>query len=321
MPLTSAFSGTALDRAEDGRRRDVAWVAAQFADPRSRALLASDRGFRVAHNGLSLVPLTEAQPAPDTEALLLGLDASGPVFVVDSGPARPSGSRAGMVAAGAQPGEPMPRGELSLREIGSLSRQDGGLAAYAAALVNWHRAHRFCANCGAKSVIIEAGVARACPACHAEHHPRVDPCVITLVLDGDRVLLGRQATWPARRYSTLAGFVAPGETLEEAVIREVREETGVEVGTPRYRGSQPWPFPASLMLGFTAPYAGGEINRVDEELEDAAWFSRGQVAAAAMHDTGWESVDGDGLLLPPRTAIARQLVEEWLSAPGRRGTE
>jgi NAD+ diphosphatase len=314
VPLTSALSGARLDRAEDGRRRDGDWVAAQLADPRARAVVVSDVGFRVERNGLSLIPLAEARPAPDTEPLLLGLDADGPIFVVDSGPPRPPSRRAGMVAVGVKPGEPMPPGELELREVGALSQEDGGVAAYAAALVNWHRAHRFCANCGAKTAIAEAGVTRQCPTCGTEHHPRLDPCVITLVFDGDRVLLGRQPSWPARRYSTLAGFVAPGETLEEAVIREVREEAGVEVGTPSYRGSQPWPFPASLMLGFTAPYAGGEIDRVDEELEDAAWFDRDQVAAAATDDNAWESVvDGDGLLLPPRSSIARQLIEEWLS--------
>jgi NAD+ diphosphatase len=273
-------------------------------------------GFRVEHDALSLIPLAEAQPAPDTEPLLLGLDDHGPVFVVDTGPAASPGRRARMVAAGVTPGDRIAAGELGLREVGSLRREVGGVAAYAAALVNWHRGHRFCANCGAKSVIVEAGVTRSCPTCHAEHHPRLDPCVITLVVDGDRVLLGRQPSWPARRYSTLAGFVAPGETLEEAVRREVREETGVQVATPNYRGSQPWPFPASLMLGFTASYTSGEINRTDEELEDAAWFDRDQVAAAAIGDNDWEeSVDGDGLLLPPRTSIARQLIEEWLSRP------
>lgn len=314
MPLSSAFSGVTLDRAEEGRRRDVDWVTAQLADPRARAVVVSDVGFRANHNVLSLIPLAEAQPAPDTQPLLLGLDNDGPVLVVDTGPPAAPGRRARMVAAGVKAGDPMPPGELELREVGSLRREDGGVAAYAAALVNWHRAHRFCANCGAKSVIVEAGVTRSCPTCHAEHHPRLDPCVITLVVDSDRVLLGRQPSWPARRYSTLAGFVAPGETLEEAVRREVREEAGVQVATPSYRGSQPWPFPASLMLGFTAPYTSGEINRADEELEDAAWFDRDQVAAAASDDNAWEeSVDGDGLLLPPRSSIARQLIEEWLS--------
>jgi NAD+ diphosphatase len=314
VPLSSAFSGVTLDRAEEGRRRDVDWVTAQLADPRARAVVVSDVGFRANHNVLSLIPLAEAQPAPDTQPLLLGLDNDGPVLVVDTGPPAAPGRRARMVAAGVKAGDPMPPGELELREVGSLRREDGGVAAYAAALVNWHRAHRFCANCGAKSVIVEAGVTRSCPTCHAEHHPRLDPCVITLVVDSDRVLLGRQPSWPARRYSTLAGFVAPGETLEEAVRREVREEAGVQVATPSYRGSQPWPFPASLMLGFTAPYTSGEINRADEELEDAAWFDRDQVAAAASDDNAWEeSVDGDGLLLPPRSSIARQLIEEWLS--------
>jgi NAD+ diphosphatase len=313
--LTSAFSGATLDRAEDGRRRDVDWVAAQRANPRARAVLVSDLGFRVADGLLSLIPLAQAQPALDTEPLLLGLDADGPLFVVDTGPPRPSGRRAVLAAAGVKPGEPMPPGELTLREVGSLSQENGGVAAYAAALVNWHRAHRFCSNCGARSVIAEAGVTRTCANCNAAHHPRLDPCVITLVVDDDRVLLGRQPSWPARRYSTLAGFVAPGETLEEAVIREVREEAGVEVGTPSYRGSQPWPFPASLMLGFTASYISGQIDRADEELEDAAWFHRDQVALAASDDNAWEeSVDGEGLLLPPSTSIARQLVEEWLSS-------
>ena len=215
-----------LDRAEGGRRRDEDWVTAQLADPGARVVLVSDVGFRVADNTLSLIPLAEAQGGSDTEPLLLGLDGDGPVFVLDTGPRpRPSG-RAVMAAAGVEPGRAMPPGELSLREVGSLSQGDGGVAAYAAALVNWHRAHRFCANCGARTGIVEAGVTRRCPSCHTEHHPRLDPCVITLVVDGDRVLLGRQPHWPARRYSTLAGFVAPGETPEEAVIREVRRGSG-----------------------------------------------------------------------------------------------
>jgi NAD+ diphosphatase len=137
-----------------------------------------------------------------------------------------------------------------------------------------------------------------------------------LVADGDRVLLGRQAAWPAGRYSALAGFVEPGEALETAVAREVVEESGVEVDDVRYEASQPWPFPASLMLGFQARYAGGEPAPCDAELEAVRWFTRDEVAAAAREDVAWQDqagAGGPGLLLPPRTAIARVLIERWLA--------
>ena len=145
-----------------------------------------------------------------------------------------------------------------------LPQDEGGLVAYVAALLNWHRRHRFCAACGAPSHVGEGGLIRACPRCGTDHHPRTDPVVIMLVTDGDRVLLGRAPSWPERRYSALAGFVEPGESLEEAVAREVAEESGVEVGPPRYVASQPWPFPSSLMLGFEAPYRGGEPRALED---------------------------------------------------------
>jgi NAD+ diphosphatase len=136
-----------------------------------------------------------------------------------------------------------------------------------------------------------------------------------LVADGaERVLLGRQPSWPAGRYSALAGFVEPGEALEAAVAREVREEAGVVVGAIRFHGSQPWPFPQSLMLGFHAAWAGGEPSARDAELEDVRWFARDEVAAAARHDEGWTERPGAGaLVLPPRLAIARHLLEDWLT--------
>jgi NAD+ diphosphatase len=145
----------------------------------------------------------------------------------------------------------------------------------------------------------EAGHVRACPACGAQHHPRTDPVVIMLVSRGDEVLLGRQASWPEGRYSALAGFVEPGESLEEAVAREVHEESGVCVRDVRYRSSQPWPFPASLMLGFHAAWAAGEPEVLDGELEAVGWFARDDLR------------DGS-VLLPPPQAIARSLVDEWL---------
>jgi len=137
--------------------------------------------------------------------------------------------------------------------------------------------------------------------------------VIMLVTGEDRLLLGRQRIWPPRRYSALAGFVSPGESLEEAVAREVLEEAGVQVGRPAYESSQPWPFPVSLMLGFTVPWAGGEVGGADAELEDVRWFSREEVAGAAGEDS-WATSDedADSLLLPPRSAIARRLIEGWL---------
>jgi NAD+ diphosphatase len=280
----NTFTGAALDRAGD-RRRDAGWVAEQRVHPRARTVVVGPEGIHLSDRDpprLALVPL---ESTGATEPLLLGLDASGPVFAAEAdGTALPL------------------RG---LRDAAALlPREDGGLAAYAAALLGWHRRHRFCANCGAATVISEGGHVRSCPACGAEHHPRTDPVVIMLVIKGDSVLLGRQSSWPRGRFSALAGFVEPGESLEEAVAREVLEEAGVTVGPPRYVSSQPWPFPSSLMLGFTAPWAGGEPRIGDEELEDCRWFTRAELERAAR--------DEGPVRLPPRLAIARRLLDGWL---------
>jgi NAD+ diphosphatase len=241
----------------------------------------------------ALVPLTDLPD--DTELVLLGVDDHGAaVFAADPGPER----------ATALDPQATVRG---LRDVAAeASPEDAGLLAHATGLLNWHRRHRFCANCGAPTTMAEAGHVRVCPRCGAQHHPRTDPVVITLVHDGDeRVLLGRNASWPPGRYSTLAGFVEPGESLEEAVAREVREETGVAVGRPVYIASQPWPFPASLMLGFEAAYARGDPHPHDHELEDVRWFSRAELAQA---------VAGEGpLQVPPPLAIARRLMDGWLA--------
>ena len=280
MTPPNTFTGAALDRAGD-RRGDDAWVAAQLADPAARAVVAGTGGVHVAGGRLALVPLAELGGEP----LLLGLGEDGPVFAAEAA----NGSLMGLREAAA-----------------TLPRADGGLAAYAAALLNWHRRHRFCANCGHQTEVREAGHVRSCPNCGAEHHPRTDPVVIMLVLRGEEVLLGRQPSWPPGRYSALAGFVEPGESLEEAVAREVREEARVEIGTPRYVSSQPWPFPSSLMLGFIAPWSSGEPVIGDDELEDVRWFDRKAVQ---------EAVEGRGeLQLPPPLAIARRLVDGWLES-------
>jgi NAD+ diphosphatase len=283
MAAPNTFAGARLDR-ETVRRRDPAWVAEREADPASRAVVAGDASVLVAGDRLALVPLDGLR-----EPLLLGVQDGRALFAAD--------------------GEG--RDDLvSVREIApQLAQDEGGLIAYAAALLNWHRRHGFCSVCGTASLVREAGLLRVCPSCGAEHHPRTDPVVIMLVVDAerDRVLLGRQPSWPPGRYSALAGFVEPGESLEDAVAREVLEESGVEVSGARYVSSQPWPFPSSLMLGFEAAYASGEPVAADGELEDARWFSRLELLDAAA--------ERGEFLLPPPVAIARRLIDSWLAAP------
>jgi NAD+ diphosphatase len=313
----NAFTGARLDRAADGRRRDDAWVAAQTADSRARVLIAGTAGISMRDGRLSYVPLADAPPGLDP-AILLGVDVDGPLFAVDEGPPTPEATRPPLIGWAGRLGEPaaIAEGRVALREaVATLPQDEGGVVAYAAGLLNWHRRHRFCAVCGAPTTIGEGGEIRRCGRCGTEHHPRLDPVVIMLVVDGDRVLLGRQHSWPRKRYSALAGFVAQGESLEEAVAREVGEEAGVTVGQPAYVASQPWPFPSSLMLGFTVPWISGEPGGTDPELEDVRWFTREEiVAASALDDDNWVSQPADDveLLLPPRLAIARRLIEHWL---------
>jgi NAD+ diphosphatase len=275
----NTFAGEALDRAGP-HRRDEAWLAARLADPATGVVAASAGGVVVAGERPRMFAVDELPEG--LELVLLGVDGD---------------DRA---VCAADPCDELPGERRGLRDLAPvLSQAEGGMVAHAVGLLNWHRRHRFCANCGAPTDAREAGHVRVCPACGTQHHPRTDPVVIMLVTDGDRALLGRQAQWPAGRYSALAGFVEPGESLEEAVAREVREEAGVQVADVRYRSSQPWPFPSSLMLGFSARWAGGEAAVRDAELEDVGWFTR-------------EAIVGGDVLLPPPTAIARRLIDEWL---------
>lgn len=187
-----------------------------------------------------------------------------------------------------------------LRPLASeLPAGEAGLFAYARALHLWRASHRYCSRCGAPMRSIHAGHVRHCPDCSYESHPRLDPAIIVLVHDGDAALLGRKASWSPGRYSTIAGFVEPGESLEDAVRREVYEETGIAPGQIRYHSSQPWPFPASLMLGFTAQATATTPVLHDGELEDARWFSRDEL------------VNG-GIGLPPPESISRRLIDGWL---------
>jgi NAD+ diphosphatase len=190
---------------------------------------------------------------------------------------------------------------VTIRDVGAtLSDRDAGLYVAAVALANWHATHRRCPRCGEPTEVVTGGWVRRCTADGSEHFPRTDPAVIVLVHDGaDRCLLGRQPTWPRGRYSTLAGFVEPGESLEQAVVREIREESSVTVDDVVYRGSQPWPFPASLMLGFEARVVAGTAAVGDDELEDVRWFSRADLRRGEP-------------LLPPSASIAHWLITTWL---------
>ncbi|MBL8471535.1 MAG: NAD(+) diphosphatase [Rhodocyclaceae bacterium] len=195
-----------------------------------------------------------------------------------------------------------------LRQIGMLlDASEAGLLAYARAMVHWLRTHRHCGLCGSRNELAATGHALRCSnaQCGHEQFPRLDPAIIVLVHDGDQALLGRQSAWPPDRYSTIAGFVEPGESLEDAVAREVAEETAIRVTDIVYHSSQPWPFPSSLMLGFTARATTRDIILDDRELEDARWFSRADIAAGRPR-------------LPPRQSVAYRLIEHWYDGGAER---
>lgn len=208
---------------------------------------------------------------------------------------------------------------MDMRAAGTvLPGGDAAILAQAKAMIDWHVRHGFCAQCGNKTIIQEAGYKRSCPSCSAEHFPRTDPVVIMLASDGTRALLGNGKGWPAKMFSTLAGFVEPGESIEEAVAREVFEETGVKVSQVRYHSTQPWPFPSSLMIGCIAEASTTDITIDENELQQAVWFDRDVVQAAVRAS---EEATGVGLgrmgpreaplWVPPPMAISHQLIKAW----------
>ncbi len=286
-----ALARSATDRAA-AHRGDDAWLDRAWADPRTRVLAVGDGRTLADAESLAFV---DPQSAPAGERYLLGVDADATAyFAVDVGaaPQPPVGSGAAAVG---------------LREVGTLlSDRDAGLLVLAIGLSNWHATHVRCPRCGEPTRVEQAGFVRRCPADASEHYPRTDPAVIMLVTDsaGERALLGSSTRWPGRRFSTLAGFVEPGESAEAAVIREVEEESGVRVCDVTYLGSQPWPFPSSLMLGFTARALSDGDDPVADgvELAEVRWFGRDELAA---------EVAAGELRLPPPVSIARLLVEHW----------
>jgi len=190
------------------------------------------------------------------------------------------------------------------QSLAFLSARDIGLAVHAQGLANWHKKHPRCALCGEKTVVVLAGAVRRCPADQSEHYPRTDGAIIVLVKDDkDRILLGRQKVWPKNRFSTFAGFVEPGESFENCVTREVMEEAGVKLREINYLGSQPWPFPASLMIAFEAITHTPELARADgEEIEEIRWFTREEMKRAIAEKS---------LILPLEISVARQMIKAW----------
>lgn len=291
-----ALSRSAVDRATD-RRGDAAWLAEAWADPRSRVLVVRDSQalVRTRDGQLELVFVSPAD-APEGTRFLLGVDAEGVAyFGVSSGEELEPASRS----------EESDVKSLALRQAGALlSDRDAGLLTHAVALAYWHDTHTHCPRCGTPTVPAPAGHLTTCPADGTEHFPRLDPAVIMLVIDpDDRLMLARNALWPRGRMSVVAGFVEPGESAEHAVAREVYEETSIVVGQVRYLGSQPWPMPRSLMLGYEARAKGGQQIAVDEEeIGEARWFSRAELRAA---------IDEGEVALAPTSSIARRLIEYW----------
>jgi NAD+ diphosphatase len=311
MQERNVFAGPYLDRAGH-RRADPVWLESALADPRSRVLpvwdslnlVADAEGATSASNGARQ---SGAVDDPTLGAAFLGVDEIAPQ------------RRPDLILLGRRDGKdffayevesaglpPIPEGTrfADLRTVAALLPDaEAGLLSYARAMIGWRRTHRHCGRCGATTLSAKAGHVLVCtnPVCRHEQFPRLDPAIIVLVIDGDRVLLGRQASWPAGRYSTIAGFVEPGESLEDAVAREVHEETGIHVNGIEYHSSQPWPFPSSLMLGFTAHAVSQDIDLRDLELEDARWFTREDIVSGTPY-------------LPPNVSISFRLIEHWFDA-------
>jgi NAD+ diphosphatase len=320
MRLPNYYAAPGFERA-GLRRREMDWIRARVGDAasqfvpvwRSQNLVIdiADAEPRAIVLGADCAAVLLGENDPDAHLaegrlVFLGVIEERAHFAVDlshveaplDALASPALAASGIPADGAR--------FADLRQLaGRLARHEGALLALARAMVWWHSRHRFCGLCGSPTQSEEAGHMRRCTNadCKAMHFPRTDPAVIMLVTDGERALLGRNKNFPPGMYSTLAGFVEPGESLEDAVAREVREETAIEIGQVVYHSSQPWPFPANIMLGFHAEAVTSEITVDYGELEDARWFERDWLLA---------HVDDNSFRLPRLDSIARRLVGDWL---------
>ena len=295
------FGGNPLDRASE-RRRDTVWIRSLLDDPVARILPLCE--LRPLIRGQA-VPELDWQPigpwreriARGATLVFLGLDKARPYFAVDGGPAE--------AAATGQPG---PVDARTLAPL--LSSGEAAILAEARSLIDWHARHRFCAQCGSPTRVESAGWVRRCPECKASHYPRSDPVTIMLAVRGDYGLLGRGRRRPGARFSCLAGFMEPGETLEEGVRREVHEESGIRVGRVKYLACQPWPFPSSLMMGFLCEALSEEITVDPEELAEARWFHREEIRAMVARAISGPD-DPTQISVPGPIAIAHHICRRW----------
>jgi NAD+ diphosphatase len=298
--MIPSFTGATLDRAAE-LRHDPDRITALLSATDPVAVACEGSHVVIEGDGTRLARM--AWEGDAGAAVLLGIEDGRPLLAVDLENAE---HRA---AAGGLDGREGLR-SMSLREAGmALHHGESGLAAYLVSLTNWHRRHPFCSVCGTRTLVREAGLSRRCPNCGATHFPRTDPVVIMTVEWEGRLLMGSRSGWDPERYSVLAGFVSSGETPEEAVVREVREESGIRARDAVYVASQPWPFPASLMLGFHAWADGGKPRPGgDGEMSDVRWFGREEVIAMQRGDSSRQ--------LPGRVSIARLLIDRWVAHAG-----
>ncbi len=308
MPVANPnyFTGNPLERLSE-KRGDAAWVEAQLSTAGGRLipfwkgmpLIEMPAGDSATGQPLWLNPMATSEFAGDAPLILLGHKNGTPYFAID-------GSGNGS-APDSAPFSDM--GDYkSLREIAHiLERDDLAILGQALWLLDWHRRHRFCANCGAPTEMRAAGALRYCGSCETEHFPRTDPVAIVLPIHDDACLLGRGINFPANLFSALAGFMEPGETLEECAVREVYEEAGVRLTDMRYIFSQPWPFPSSLMVGFFAAAASRELTLDPTEIAAARWVPKAEISALLNGERR------DDLWIPPKLAIAHQLLAVWVN--------
>jgi NAD+ diphosphatase len=291
----NTYTGGTLNRAGH-LREDETWIAGALADQAARFMLFW-QGKALIAGLMQRAPRAHGVTRPRIElaTTFLGLQDDAPVFAAD-------------ISHLENPYEAIDPGDAEFTDMrainGALPADDATILATARAMLHWQSKTKFCSVCGAKTIPTRAGYVMLCTACETEHFPRTDPAVIMLVTKDDKLLLGQSHKFPKERnfYSTLAGFVEPGESLEDAVRREVFEEVGVKVGRVKYHSSQPWPFPASLMLGYYAQALTEEIVLETAEMRDAEWFTRKQL----------ENPQALGFNLPPQDSIARRLIEDWM---------